>query len=61
VGTPDPPGGLCVYCRERPIVAGFRPFCSERCRLLDLRRWVDGSYRLPGEPIPRPDPTPEDN
>jgi len=25
-----------------------RPFCSERCRLIDLGRWVDGSYAIPG-------------
>lgn len=23
------------------------PFCSERCRLLDLKRWFDGEYRIP--------------
>jgi endogenous inhibitor of DNA gyrase (YacG/DUF329 family) len=26
----------------------FRPFCSERCRLIDLGRWVSGSYSIPG-------------
>jgi uncharacterized protein len=25
---------------------GF-PFCSERCRLIDLGRWLDGDYKLP--------------
>ena len=25
-----------------------RPFCSERCRLLDLGQWVDESYRVAG-------------
>ena len=23
------------------------PFCSQRCRLLDLYRWLEGSYRIP--------------
>ena len=23
------------------------PFCSERCRLIDLGRWIDGDYRIP--------------
>lgn len=27
----------------------FRPFCSERCKLLDLGAWVDGEYSLPSE------------
>jgi endogenous inhibitor of DNA gyrase (YacG/DUF329 family) len=42
---------LCVYCRERPVDPRFRPFCSERCKLLDLRKWADGDYRVPGEPV----------
>jgi hypothetical protein len=25
------------------------PFCSARCRLLDMGRWLDGAYRIPGE------------
>jgi endogenous inhibitor of DNA gyrase (YacG/DUF329 family) len=27
----------------------FRPFCSERCKLLDLGNWVSNTYRIPGE------------
>ena len=25
----------------------YRPFCSERCRLLDLGAWASESYRIP--------------
>lgn len=25
----------------------FRPFCSERCRLIDLGAWADGTYAVP--------------
>jgi endogenous inhibitor of DNA gyrase (YacG/DUF329 family) len=25
-----------------------RPFCSERCRLIDLGQWADESYRIKG-------------
>ena len=28
---------------------GTWPFCSDRCRLADLGRWVGESYRIPGE------------
>jgi endogenous inhibitor of DNA gyrase (YacG/DUF329 family) len=28
-----------------------RPFCSERCKLIDLGRWVDEEYRVPSEPV----------
>jgi len=24
-----------------------RPFCSEHCKLLDLGKWLEGSYRIP--------------
>lgn len=23
------------------------PFCSDRCRLIDLGRWIDGKYQIP--------------
>ena len=26
------------------------PFCSERCRLVDLSRWLDEDYRIPDKP-----------
>ncbi len=29
----------------------FRPFCSDRCKLLDLGAWLDGEFRLPGDTI----------
>ena len=25
-----------------------RPFCSERCRLVDLGAWIDEKYSIPG-------------
>jgi hypothetical protein len=25
-----------------------RPFCSDRCQLIDLGQWADESYRIPG-------------
>jgi len=45
------PRPLCVYCRRHPVEAAFRPFCSKRCKLLDLTHWVDGDYRIAGEPM----------
>jgi len=30
---------------------GLFPFCSQRCRLVDLGRWLDGEYRIPGPPL----------
>ena len=28
----------------------FRPFCSERCRMVDLGAWATEQYRVPAEP-----------
>jgi hypothetical protein len=30
--------------------SAFRPFCSERCRLVDLGAWAAEQYRVPAEP-----------
>jgi endogenous inhibitor of DNA gyrase (YacG/DUF329 family) len=29
----------------------WRPFCSERCQLIDFGRWTDEEYRVPGRQI----------
>ena len=41
----------CPRCRRETPWAGnpFRPFCSERCKLLDLGAWAGEEYRVPGE------------
>ena len=37
---------LCEFSPANP----HRPFCSERCRLIDLGQWADGTYRVPLKP-----------
>ena len=39
----------CPHCGKKIESAGnaFRPFCSERCKLLDLGNWIDGKYKIP--------------
>jgi endogenous inhibitor of DNA gyrase (YacG/DUF329 family) len=60
---PDPPGdgggnqggakngakkvGRCPIC-GKPASEKTRPFCSPRCRDVDLNRWLSGSYVIPG-------------
>ena len=49
---------LCAKSVEfdpKALPRGF-PFCSERCKLIDLGRWIDGDYAIPGAPAP-PSPT----
>ena len=43
----------CPICR-RPASPEFRPFCSKRCRELDLARWFTGAYRIPDTETPLP-------
>lgn len=40
------PEKLCPIC-GKPSVEASRPFCSERCRDVDLNRWLSGSYVIP--------------
>jgi endogenous inhibitor of DNA gyrase (YacG/DUF329 family) len=43
----------CPTCGDPAVLAPFnpfRPFCSERCRLVDLGGWASESYRIPGPP-----------
>jgi uncharacterized protein len=51
----------CVCCRKHPVDPRWRPFCSERCKLLDLARWADGAYRVPGEPVAEQDNGDDEN
>ncbi len=29
----------------------FKPFCSERCKLIDLGDWATESHTIPGDPL----------
>jgi endogenous inhibitor of DNA gyrase (YacG/DUF329 family) len=29
----------------------WRPFCSERCKLIDLGAWIAEDHAIPGEPV----------
>jgi endogenous inhibitor of DNA gyrase (YacG/DUF329 family) len=41
----------CPHCGTETEYDGneFRPFCSERCKLLDFGAWADGEYALESE------------
>jgi len=39
----------CPIC-GKPATEASRPFCSERCRDVDLNRWLSGSYKIPAAP-----------
>jgi hypothetical protein len=39
----------CPIC-GKPRVEAFRPFCSKHCADIDLGRWLEGRYAVPGAP-----------
>ena len=41
----------CPLCKKEAAWEDnpFRPFCSERCRLIDLGKWAAEEYRVAGE------------
>ena len=41
----------CPQCGKETEFTGneHRPFCSERCKLLDFGAWADEQFRLPAE------------
>jgi endogenous inhibitor of DNA gyrase (YacG/DUF329 family) len=61
----------CPICRKpvapRASNSAF-PFCSDRCKLLDLGKWLGEDYRIPGprlgdgaeRPPAEPDPRDEE-
>lgn len=38
---------ICQKTVEWTDAFPFRPFCSERCRVIDLGAWADDRYRVP--------------
>jgi uncharacterized protein len=41
------PESLCPICKKAvPADGATRPFCSDRCRRIDLGNWLDGTYRI---------------
>lgn len=53
------PARPCPIC-GKPVQPNHRPFCSQRCRMVDLGRWLDGRYAIPTEDPPDEDPPPGD-
>jgi endogenous inhibitor of DNA gyrase (YacG/DUF329 family) len=44
----------CPTCQKQVIwntQHTYRPFCSERCKLIDLGEWAANEKAIPGEPV----------
>ncbi|TFF18740.1 DNA gyrase inhibitor YacG [Jiella endophytica] len=48
--TPLRPKRKCPECGKPSDRATF-PFCSPRCKAVDLNRWLSGSYVIPGPSV----------
>jgi endogenous inhibitor of DNA gyrase (YacG/DUF329 family) len=46
--VPCPTCGRLVEWSE---ASKWRPFCSERCKLIDLGAWASEKHVIPGEPV----------
>lgn len=53
----------CPTCRKKSTLDPkntYRPFCSERCKLIDLGGWANEDYKIPtNEPAPSMEDSPE--
>ena len=54
----------CPTCR-RPVewsaASLYRPFCSDRCRLIDLGAWLSEQHKIPDESGTETDPSRADH
>jgi endogenous inhibitor of DNA gyrase (YacG/DUF329 family) len=46
------PCPTCQQAVEWSPESPWRPFCSERCKLIDLGEWFSERHAIPGEEIP---------
>ncbi|ORJ63616.1 DNA gyrase inhibitor YacG [Geothermobacter hydrogeniphilus] len=54
---------LTIKCPRCGVLTDYygnehRPFCSERCRLIDLGCWAEEEYRIAGRPVPQESDSP---
>ena len=46
---------VCPVCKGDSVYAAsnaYRPFCSARCKGIDLGAWADESFRMPADTPP---------
>ena len=47
----------CPHCATQVAWSSenkYRPFCSERCKMIDLGQWASEAYRVPQSEAPDP-------
>ena len=43
-------GKICPNCKKYATLE-FHPFCTKRCADLDLSRWLNEGYSIPGDDV----------
>jgi uncharacterized protein len=52
----------CPICKKNVAPSNpYAPFCSDRCRLIDLGNWASGKYRISSPAQPEPEDENEEN
>jgi len=62
--SPKPRLVACPQCGksvEWTPASRWRPFCSERCKMIDLGAWASEAYRVPTVEPPDDDRVPDDS
>ena len=52
----------CPRCKTQVPYSpdnAWRPFCSERCKMIDLGAWADEQYRVPAGTSEKAEPDPD--
>ena len=55
INSPKPKLVACPNCKKQSEYSAdnpFRPFCSERCKLIDLGDWANDNYKIPDNKPP---------
>ena len=48
MSEPSKPGIRCPICKKEVALDGpYMPFCSDRCRIIDLGNWASEKYVIP--------------
>ncbi len=50
----SPPIVACPTCKTPVLWVAeqvFKPFCSQRCKLIDLGDWATEAHKIPGQPV----------
>ena len=54
----------CPHCGkiiEYSLENSYRPFCTERCKMIDLGEWADEKFKIPTKNLDQETPTEDED